>query len=127
MRPVRLILLLLPLLAACDQLKERAGFVDPAKLEAESKAIGAACRQSGRGLQACFQDNSEALKGPMFDGWKELPAVRNDEVYAVNGSAYFNRSGPRLVDGVEILAAILHPGRIQYAGGYERIKSNGSN
>jgi iron complex transport system substrate-binding protein len=26
-----------------------------------------------------------------------------------DGSAYFNRSGPRVVDGVEILAALLHP------------------
>ena len=31
------------------------------------------------------------------------------EVYAVDGSSYFNRSGPRLVDGVEILAEIFHP------------------
>jgi iron complex transport system substrate-binding protein len=30
-------------------------------------------------------------------------------VFAVNGSAFFNRSGPRLVDGVEILAEIFHP------------------
>jgi iron complex transport system substrate-binding protein len=33
----------------------------------------------------------------------------NGEVYAVDGSSYFNRSGPRLVDGVEILAEIFHP------------------
>ena len=42
-------------------------------------------------------------------GWDALPAAASGEVYAVNGSAYFNRSGPRLVDGVEILAEILHP------------------
>jgi len=30
------------------------------------------------------------------------------QVFAVDGSAYFNRSGPRLVDGVEILADIFH-------------------
>ena len=29
-------------------------------------------------------------------------------VYAVDGSSYFNRSGPRLIDGVEILAEIFH-------------------
>ena len=63
----------------------------------------------------------EYRRTPMFDGWTELPAVRNGEVYAVNGSAYFNRSGPRLVDGVEILASILHPGCVRYPGGYERI------
>ncbi len=41
--------------------------------------------------------------------WKELPAVRNGNVFAVEGPAYFNRSGPRLVDGVELLAALFHP------------------
>ncbi len=44
-------------------------------------------------------------------GWGELPAVRSGEVYAVEGPAYFNRPGPRLVDGVEILAALFHPHR----------------
>jgi iron complex transport system substrate-binding protein len=44
-------------------------------------------------------------------GWNDLPAVRNKEVYAVEGAAYFNRSGPRLVDGVELLAALFHPHR----------------
>jgi hypothetical protein len=30
----------------------------------------------------------------------------------VDGSAYFNRSGPRVVDGVEMLAALLHPTQV---------------
>src|SRR5205814_1788311 len=42
-------------------------------------------------------------------GWAELPAVRAGEVYAVDGSAYFSRPGPRLVDSLEMLAEILHP------------------
>jgi len=41
--------------------------------------------------------------------WKELSAVRDNQVYLVNGPAYFNCSGPRIVDGVELLATILHP------------------
>jgi hypothetical protein len=36
------------LLAGCDQLKERAGIHDPAKMEAEGKAVGGACRHAGR-------------------------------------------------------------------------------
>ena len=44
-----------------------------------------------------------------LDGWAELPAVRSGEVYCVDGSAHFSRPGPRLVDGTEILARILHP------------------
>jgi iron complex transport system substrate-binding protein len=39
--------------------------------------------------------------------WAGLAAVRNGEVYAVNGTAYFSRPGPRLVEGLEILRAIL--------------------
>ncbi len=42
-------------------------------------------------------------------GWQELPAVRDGRVFAVDGSAYFSRPGPRLVDGLELLARILHP------------------
>jgi len=41
--------------------------------------------------------------------WSELPAVKQGKVFTVNGHAYFNRSGPRLVDGLEILAQIIHP------------------
>lgn len=42
-------------------------------------------------------------------GWRNLPAVRNGAVFLVEAPAYFNRPGPRLIDGVEILAACLHP------------------
>jgi iron complex transport system substrate-binding protein len=42
-------------------------------------------------------------------GWAGLPAVRGGKVFAVNGHAYFSRSGPRLVDGIEILAHLVHP------------------
>ena len=42
-------------------------------------------------------------------GWSTLPAVRAGEVYVVDGSSYFSRPGPRLVDSLEMLAEILHP------------------
>ncbi|MBI4571093.1 MAG: cobalamin-binding protein [Chloroflexi bacterium] len=42
-------------------------------------------------------------------GWERLPAVRSGRVFAVDGSGYFSRPGPRLVDGIELLARILHP------------------
>jgi iron complex transport system substrate-binding protein len=41
--------------------------------------------------------------------WTELPAFRSNRVWTVDGSGYFNRPGPRLVDGLEILAHVLHP------------------
>jgi iron complex transport system substrate-binding protein len=40
-------------------------------------------------------------------GFAELPCARTGRVVAVDGSAYFNRPGPRIVDGLEMLAAIL--------------------
>jgi iron complex transport system substrate-binding protein len=42
-------------------------------------------------------------------GWAALPAVRSGRVYLTDASAYFSRPGPRLVDGLEILAHFLHP------------------
>jgi iron complex transport system substrate-binding protein len=42
-------------------------------------------------------------------GWQDVPAVRAGRVYVTNGSHYFSRPGPRLVDSLEILAHTLHP------------------
>lgn len=42
-------------------------------------------------------------------GYGDLPAVRDGRVWAVDGSSYFNRPGPRLVRGAEILCGLLHP------------------
>lgn len=41
--------------------------------------------------------------------WPDLPAVRRGRVWVADGSSYFNRPGPRLVTGLEILAHIVHP------------------
>ncbi|OZM72217.1 cobalamin-binding protein [Amycolatopsis antarctica] len=40
--------------------------------------------------------------------WTGLPAVRSGEVWVLDGPAYFNRPGPRVVRGVEVLAHVLH-------------------
>jgi len=42
--------------------------------------------------------------------WKQLPAVRNRRVYAVDGNAYLNRPGPRIVESAELLAGLIQPG-----------------
>jgi iron complex transport system substrate-binding protein len=42
-------------------------------------------------------------------GWNELPAVKSGAVWATDATSYFSRPGPRVVEGVEILARILHP------------------
>lgn len=55
------------------------------------------------------QTLKEAKAVTAYAGWHSLPAVRNRRVVAVDGSAYFNRPGPRVIDGLEILAQIIHP------------------
>jgi iron complex transport system substrate-binding protein len=39
----------------------------------------------------------------------ELAALGAGAVFAVDASAYFSRPGPRIVDGLELLASVLHP------------------
>jgi iron complex transport system substrate-binding protein len=59
----------------------------------------------GYGLQAAVEEASRALLArPELDGV--------EAIVAVDASAYCSRPGPRLIDGVEILAAALHPGRL---------------
>jgi len=50
-------------------------------------------------------------------GFTELKAVKNNRLYIADGNQYFNRSGPRIVDSVEILAEIINPK--QFVFGYE--------
>jgi len=58
---------------------------------------------------------AEALQVlPYRTGWEALPAVRAGRAYVVDGSAYFSRPGPRIVDSLELLAELTHPE--QFAG-----------
>jgi iron complex transport system substrate-binding protein len=50
-------------------------------------------------------------------GWKDLKAVQNNRIYIADGNQYFNRSGPRLTDSIEILSEIINPK--QFVFGYE--------
>lgn len=51
----------------------------------------------------------EARRVTLFPGWESLPAVLAGDVWAVDASSYYSRPGPRLVDGVELMASLLHP------------------
>lgn len=42
--------------------------------------------------------------------WRQLPAVQNGRVYAVDGNAYLNRPGPRILESAELLAGLIQPG-----------------
>lgn len=51
---------------------------------------------------------AEAGSLSALPGWDGLPAVRAGRVWAVDGPSYFNRPGPRVVRGAEVLASVLH-------------------
>jgi iron complex transport system substrate-binding protein len=51
-----------------------------------------------------------------YPGSASLPAVRNRRVYAVDANSYFARPGPRVVEGTELLAHLLHPEIFEWRG-----------
>lgn len=61
-----------------------------------------------------IQRHAEML--PSLPGWAELPAVRAGRVFAADASAYFACPGPRLVDGLEMLAHLIHPELFDWTG-----------
>ena len=64
-------------------------------------------------LMPCGFDASRAAREagvlPGLPGWVDLPAVKDGRVWAVDANSHFSRPAPRLVEGVEILARLLHP------------------
>lgn len=45
---------------------------------------------------------------------RDLPSISNATVYAVDANAYFARPGPRVAEGVELLAHLFHPGKFPW-------------
>lgn len=60
----------------------------------------------GFGLERTLREMHLLAERP---GWRDLQAVRSGRVVVADGNRYFNRSGPSVVDSIEILAEILHP------------------
>jgi iron complex transport system substrate-binding protein len=60
----------------------------------------------GYDLQRCLR---EARLLAQMPNASELPAFREDRVFATDGSSYFSRPGPRIVDSIEIMAHLIHP------------------
>jgi iron complex transport system substrate-binding protein len=59
-----------------------------------------------------------------YPDWCDIPAVRERRVYAVDANSYFARPGPRVVDGTELLAHLIHPELFSWQGpetAYQRL------
>ncbi len=59
----------------------------------------------------------EESRAQALEHWDRLEALGAKRMYAVDAASTFSRPGPRLVDGVELLAHILHPDLIDAPGG----------
>jgi iron complex transport system substrate-binding protein len=73
-------------------------------LDAQPEVLLAAC--CGFDIDRTMQDLPVLCAYP---GWDTLPCAQTGRVYIADGSAYFNRPGPRLVDSLELLAHALDP------------------
>jgi iron complex transport system substrate-binding protein len=78
------------------------GFDDLANADPDAILI-APC---GFGIAQTIAELPALIANP---GWAGLKAIRNRRVHVADGSAYFNRPGPRIAESFEILADILHP------------------
>lgn len=61
----------------------------------------------GFDLERTRQELQQAVQ--TYPQGQQLHALQTNQLYIVDGNAYFNRPGPRLVDSLEILVEILHP------------------
>ena len=68
----------------------------------------------GFSIQRTLQEINLLIDLPV---WSDLKAVQNQKIFVVDGNQYFNRSGPRITDSIEIMAEIINPK--QFVFGYE--------
>ncbi len=65
---------------------------------------------------ACQTTGARARQIFALPEWSAIPAVRTGRVFAVDANAYFARPGPRVIDGTELLAHLIHPDRFAWNG-----------
>ena len=69
-------------MSGCDMIKQKMGFEDPvekaARTEADGKAVGGACRQSGRAIEDCYSIYSWLPRASVYEGWRDMDAYMRD-------------------------------------------------
>ena len=74
--------LLLINLTGCDMIQQQMGIEDPiakaARADADGKAVGGACRQSGRAIEDCYSIYSWLPKASVYEGWRDMDAYMRD-------------------------------------------------
>ncbi len=75
-RTLLIVSALLLALNGCDVIQQKLGLEAPAakiaRSEAEGKAVGGACRQSGRAIEDCYSIYSWLPKSAIYEGWRDM-------------------------------------------------------
>lgn len=66
------------LLVGCEMPGDAALQQKLASIEADSRAIGSACKQAGRAIEDCYTLNPKASKAAIFAGWKDMNDYMRD-------------------------------------------------
>jgi hypothetical protein len=81
-RSIPALLLTMLVLTGCDQVSQRLGLESPGKKEAqmegEGKAVGSACRHSGRAIEDCYAIYSWLPKAAVYAGWRDMDAYMRE-------------------------------------------------
>jgi hypothetical protein len=92
------------LLTGCDL---EALLADPkvAQREADSKAIGSACRYGMRSIEDCYTMNEKASKAAVFNGWKEMDQyMRDNKIDGVPSKEMKAPSATAVAAGEEVVS-----------------------
>jgi iron complex transport system substrate-binding protein len=63
--------------------------------------------------------DADRARAEVLEHWERIERLGASRVFAVDAAASFSRPGPRLVEGTELLAHLLHPDRVAAPDGVE--------
>lgn len=82
LRTLLIVAALVTVLPGCDIVQQELGIEDPAakvaRSEAEGRAVGGACRQSGRAIEDCYAIYSWLPKASIYEGWRDMDAYMRE-------------------------------------------------
>jgi hypothetical protein len=70
------------LLSGCDAIQQQMGIMSPAAKaahdDADGRAVGGACRQSGRAIEDCYAIYSWLPRASIYEGWRDMDAYMRE-------------------------------------------------
>ena len=83
LRSPLVVALLVVLFSGCDFVQQEMGIESPAakaaRDEADGRAVGGACRQSGRAIEDCYAIYSWLPKAAVYEGWRDMDAYMREK------------------------------------------------